>query len=186
MLDVLANDTDADGGPRSIASVTAPLNGTVVITNAGADLTYQPDPDFCNEGGPTDDFSYTLTPGGSTGSGRKTVVLAELNDDSKLDIAVPSSNSATLSVFLNTSSLGTLSVANRSDYSVGANPFSLAAGDINGDSKPELVTGNVTDNTVSILSRHQNTSLTVSINDQGHSGSGGPLTDNETIPLVTD
>ena len=109
-----------------------------------------------------------------------------INDDSKLDIAVPSSNSATLSVFLNTSSIGTLSLANRSDYSVGANPFSLAAGDINGDSKPELVTGNLTDNTVSILSRHQNTSLTVSISDQGHSGSGGPLTDNDTIPLVTD
>ena len=32
---VLANDTDPDGGPISIASVTQPANGTVVITGGG-------------------------------------------------------------------------------------------------------------------------------------------------------
>ena len=35
-IDVLANDTDADGGPRAIGSVTQPTNGTVVITGGGA------------------------------------------------------------------------------------------------------------------------------------------------------
>ena len=34
-IDVLANDTDADGGPKSIDSVTQPANGTVVITGGG-------------------------------------------------------------------------------------------------------------------------------------------------------
>ena len=42
-IDVLANDTDADGGPKTIASVTQPANGTVVITGGGTGLTYQPD-----------------------------------------------------------------------------------------------------------------------------------------------
>ena len=41
-IPVLANDTDADGGPISIASVTQPANGTVVITGGGTGLTYQP------------------------------------------------------------------------------------------------------------------------------------------------
>ena len=65
---VLANDTDVDGGPISIASVTPPTNGAVVITNGGADLTYQPNLDYCNTspGATSDTFTYTLTPGGST------------------------------------------------------------------------------------------------------------------------
>ena len=35
-IDVLANDTDTDGGPKSVASVTQPANGTVVITGGGS------------------------------------------------------------------------------------------------------------------------------------------------------
>ena len=35
-IDVLANDTDVDGGPIAIASVTQPANGTVVITGGGS------------------------------------------------------------------------------------------------------------------------------------------------------
>jgi Ca2+-binding RTX toxin-like protein len=67
-IDVLANDTDADGGPKTIESVTQPANGTVVITNGGDDLTYEPDPDYYNDdtdGGydPEDTFKYRLNGG---------------------------------------------------------------------------------------------------------------------------
>ena len=72
-VDVLANDTDLDEGPIEIDSVTQPTNGTVVITNGGADLTYEPDPDYCNDGSPTDDFTYTLAPGGDTATVAMTV-----------------------------------------------------------------------------------------------------------------
>jgi hypothetical protein len=65
-IDVLANDTDIDGGPRSITSVTQPVNGTVVITGGGTGLTYQPDSNYCNSVSPQDTFTYTLTPGLST------------------------------------------------------------------------------------------------------------------------
>ena len=65
---VLANDTDVDGGPKAIASVTQPANGTVVITGGGTGLTYAPNPNYCNDppGTAPDTFTYTLTPGGST------------------------------------------------------------------------------------------------------------------------
>jgi hypothetical protein len=78
-VDVLANDTDTDGGPISIDSVTQPADGTVVITNGGDDLTYEPDPDFCNDppGTTTDDFTYTLTPGTSTATVTVTVTCAD-------------------------------------------------------------------------------------------------------------
>ena len=64
---VLANDTDTDGGPKSVASVTQPANGTVVITGGGSGLTYQPNANYCNSqaGGAPDTFTYTLNGGDS-------------------------------------------------------------------------------------------------------------------------
>ena len=34
-IDVLANDTDVDGGPMSVASASEPANGTVVDHGGG-------------------------------------------------------------------------------------------------------------------------------------------------------
>ena len=73
---MLANDTDADGGPKSVQSVTQPANGTVAITNAGADLTYAPDADYCNDGSPVDTFSYTVN-GGSSATVSVTVTCVD-------------------------------------------------------------------------------------------------------------
>ncbi len=66
-IDVLANDTDADGGPKAIASATQPANGSVAITGGGAGLTYQPDPAYCNDppGTAPDTFTYALNGGSS-------------------------------------------------------------------------------------------------------------------------
>ena len=63
-IDVLANDTDVDGGPKSVASVTQPANGTVVITGGGTGLTYAPNADYCNNppGTTLSTFTYTLDP----------------------------------------------------------------------------------------------------------------------------
>ncbi len=72
----LANDVDSDGAGPVIRSVTQPPNGTVSITGAGTGggtgLTYEPDPDYCNDGGPADQFVYTLN-GGSQGTVSATV-----------------------------------------------------------------------------------------------------------------
>ena len=78
-VDVLANDTDLDGGPKSIASVTQPANGTVVITGGGTGLTYAPNANYCNSppGTTPDTFTYTLTPGGSTATVSVTVTCVD-------------------------------------------------------------------------------------------------------------
>ena len=74
-INVLANDTDIDGGPKSIASVTQPANGTVVITGGGTGLTYTPNANYCNNppGTALSTFTYTLAPGGSTATVTVTV-----------------------------------------------------------------------------------------------------------------
>ena len=81
-IDVLANDTDPDGGPKNIASVTQPANGTVVPTGgtpgAYSGLTYQPNANYCNNppGTTLDTFTYTLN-GGSTGNVTVTVTCID-------------------------------------------------------------------------------------------------------------
>ena len=75
-IDVLVNDTDPDGGPKQVNSTTQPANGTVVITGGGTGLTYEPDPDYCNDGTPTDNFTYTLN-GGSEATVSMTVTCVE-------------------------------------------------------------------------------------------------------------
>jgi Ca2+-binding RTX toxin-like protein len=63
-IDVLANDTDPDGGAKRVASITQPAHGSAVI--AGVGLTYRPAADYCNDlGGPPDTFTYTLNGGSS-------------------------------------------------------------------------------------------------------------------------
>jgi Bacterial cadherin-like domain len=77
-IPVLANDTDADGGPKTIVNATDPANGTVVVTGGGSGLSYQPDPDYCNEppGSAPDVFAYTLN-GGSTAMVSVTVACVD-------------------------------------------------------------------------------------------------------------
>ncbi|KAA0268111.1 MAG: hypothetical protein EDQ89_11420, partial [Acidobacteria bacterium] len=69
-IDVLANDTDPDGGPFEIfivASVPGSAHGTILVDPDGKGLTYEPDPGYCNSspGDPPASFGYTLN-GGST------------------------------------------------------------------------------------------------------------------------
>ena len=60
----MANDTDPDGGPKTIASATQPAHGTVAVAPDNLSLTYTPNAGYCNSNPPasTDDFTYTLSP----------------------------------------------------------------------------------------------------------------------------
>jgi hypothetical protein len=59
---VLTNDTDVDGGAKTITGITQPFNGTVAITGGGSGLTYKPAANYCNNppGTTPDTFTYTL------------------------------------------------------------------------------------------------------------------------------
>jgi VCBS repeat-containing protein len=64
-LPVRANDTDGDGGPKLVTAITQPAHGTAAIGSEGLDVSYQPNPGYCNDGEAPDSFTYTLN-GGST------------------------------------------------------------------------------------------------------------------------
>ena len=74
-LNVLGNDTDVENDPITITSATDPADGTVQVVGpvgAGTNLTYTPDPDFCNDPPPFDTVTYTVN-GGDTATVRMTV-----------------------------------------------------------------------------------------------------------------
>jgi gliding motility-associated-like protein len=94
------------------------------------------------------DITYQM----ATDCSPESVIIADLDGDAKSDIAIANNNSTgTISVLQNTSQPGTISFAGRKDFSVGANPFSIASADINGDGKPDLAVTNQLSDNVSVL-----------------------------------
>ena len=74
-IDVLANDTDADGDSLIVDAITQGTNGTVV--NNGTDVAYTPDTDFNGD----DSFSYTVADGnGGSDTATVTVTVNAVND----------------------------------------------------------------------------------------------------------
>ena len=84
LVDVLANDTDPDGGPLSIVWVGRPSHGTATIDDGGTPLDpsddrirYVPDADFFG----TDSFAYRIDDGrGHGATAIVTVTVAPVND----------------------------------------------------------------------------------------------------------
>jgi predicted phosphodiesterase len=76
VIDVLANDSDADGDTLSVGSVTQPTNGSVV--NNGANVTYTPNAGFDG----IDTFTYTASDGyGGTAEATVTITVNPVASD---------------------------------------------------------------------------------------------------------
>jgi Ca2+-binding RTX toxin-like protein len=73
VIAVLANDSDPEGEALTVAGVTDPANGSVVI-NADGTVTYTPDAGFTG----TDTFDYTITdPAGNESTATVTVMVQD-------------------------------------------------------------------------------------------------------------
>lgn len=76
-VNVLANDTDANGDTLTVVSVTQGAHGSVAITGGGAGVSYTP---AANYFGP-DSFSYTIDDGnGGTDTANVSVNVSNVND----------------------------------------------------------------------------------------------------------
>jgi hypothetical protein len=142
---VSIEDIDGDGKPDLV--VTNYISNTVsVFRNITNNPTY---PHFA----PKVDFT--------TGTAPISVKIGDIDGDGKPDLAVANYNSDNVSIFHNTSTLGTVSFATRVDFATGTAPISVSIGDIDGDGKPDLAIANSNSNTVSTI---RNTSTSGAVN----------------------
>ncbi|MBE2197677.1 MAG: tandem-95 repeat protein [Anaerolinea sp.] len=125
---VLANDSDVDGDPLVIDSITQPANGSAVI-NPDNTITYTPAADYHG----LDSFSYTVSDGqGGSDTAVVSITITPVNDDpAAADDAVltPENTAVTINVLANDSdvdgdALTVISVTTPTFGSVVINPDS--------------------------------------------------------------
>jgi hypothetical protein len=140
--DVAIRDLNGDGKPE-LATANYNANTVSVLVNRG-------------------DGSFRAKVDYGTGRGPYSVAIGDLNGDGKADLASANCGSTspngpcfraepnTVSVLLNR---GDGTFQPKVDYRAGRTPYSVAIGDLNGDSRPELVTANLNfkANSVSVL-----------------------------------
>lgn len=97
------------------------------------------------------------------GNENRSLVVADLNGDGKLDVVTAAfcSPDSSVNVLLNKGNGNFQAAVN---YAVGRCPNSIAVGDFNGDGKLDLVTANRLDNNVSVLLGHGDGTFAAAVN----------------------
>ncbi|MES2761655.1 MAG: T9SS type A sorting domain-containing protein [Bacteroidota bacterium] len=103
----------------------------------------------------------------NTGTGPYHVSTGLFNNDNFPDFAVANGLSANVSVFLGTGT-GSFTPAPSSPYTVGTEPRTLSAKDVNNDGRPDLIVANATSANVSVLLGQTTGSFTTAV--------GSPIT----------
>ena len=144
-----ADDIDGDGKPDIVCASNSVGPTTVIIRNTSTpgSISFENQVDIQSPSGASD------------------VIISDLDNDGKNDIAIAGYNNSYVSVLRNTSVPGYFSFAEIQHNISGGNAVDLASGDIDGDGKNDLVSLNYLNGppVASNLSYFRNTSTTGNI-----------------------
>jgi type II secretory pathway component GspD/PulD (secretin) len=118
---------------------------------------------------------FTQAPGsplllGGGAQGPVAIALADFNNDGKQDLAVVNRTTNNVSILLGNGD-GTFTEATGSPIPVGNTPVALAAGDLNGDARPDLAVVNQAGNSMTILLNNGDATFSAATNSPLSTGS---------------
>lgn len=203
-INVVANDTDVPGDPLNVIGIIpSAASGTVVI-NGNNTVTYTPALNFSG----TDTFTYTIGDGdGGTATALVTITVDAVNDAPVSNVPGPQSTSPNSTLIFSTINGNPISIVDVDAGSAavqvtlatsnGTLALGTTAGLIftigDGAADPTMAfTGSIAAINAAIDGLRYDpapgfsgvASVSVTSNDLGNSGAGGPLTDTDTV-LVT-
>ena len=136
-VSVSIGDLDGDGKP-DLAVVNQGSNTISVFQNTAIS-------------GVINSGSFAAKVDVATGASPRSVAIGDADGDGKPDLAVANGTGNTVSILRNNSTAGALSFAAKVDYPTGAQPVSVAIGDLDGNGRPDLAVTNASGNSLSIL-----------------------------------
>lgn len=144
-------------------SVTAPAGATYQpITVTTNNLTaYSPkmfNPTFASDTPHITTSLFASVGGFGTGSYPVDIASCDFDGDGKPDLVTANANANTISVLKNMSTSGTIAFNPKIDYTAGLGPRRIAIGDLDGDSKPDLLLINFNAGNASTMSVYRNNS----------------------------
>ncbi len=92
-----------------------------------------------------------------TGAYPTKIALGDFDGDNKKDIAVTNYSGKSISILRNTSTIGNLSFETAVNYSTVINPTDISTTDLDGDGKPDLITGNGNNGNVTVFKNNSST-----------------------------
>ncbi len=137
--------TAASTGSLTVTVPTGTSSQPITVTTSGlSSVPFTPFITTFSDSGQFIASAFSARTDVPTGSGPQFICNADLDGDGKPDLVVANGDSNTVTIYHNNSSPGTIAFTEVASFTMGVNgyPIGVAAGDLDGDGKPDIVISN--------------------------------------------